>query len=348
MALYSAMIPGRRIERRQAHHHALRLQHSFLFRISPRVAWVIILPMLAAVAASEFLLPRELWFGPVYLAIIALAAWSLGTRTAIALGLVIVTVKLTADGLNLYPHGADLALSNMAIRFVAVLVIVGFIGAARKSCEREWELARTDPLTGALNRQAFFELVASGQCTGGWSALIYADLDGLKRLNDEDGHQQGDIGLRNFSGTIRRTIRKGDVFARMGGDEFVIFMKIKDEAAGGAVACRLQQAINSQPADGTIHLKCSLGILLLPDGSKSIDAELRAADALMYAAKKSGSGTCMSTAVEIDGRVTTTPPIPISEIAGRDSAVRKTDRLPVTETGGPPSYGMAKTSTATS
>src|SRR3546814_20825784 len=77
----------------------------------------------------------------------------------------------------------------------------------------------------------------------GWSALIYADLDGLKQLNDQQGHDRGDESLKAFAGTVRRTIREGDVLARMGGDEFVIFMKLRDEEAGQAVARRLHQEI---------------------------------------------------------------------------------------------------------
>jgi len=317
---------GRPIERRQARQAGLRLEHSFLFRIPPRVAWAVTVSALCVVVLVEFFAPREIWFGPFYLAVLALAAWSLGSITAVVIGLAILSIKFAAGGMYLYPYGSDLVLSNLAARMSAVAVVVGFIGIARKSCEMEWRRARTDPLTGAFNRQAFFEIVRGDQGSGGWSAIIYADLDGLKRLNDEEGHDQGDQSLKAFADTVKRTIRKDDVFARMGGDEFVIFMKLKNEEAGAAVASRLHEAINLRVPEGVTHLQCSLGILLLEEGSKSIDAELRAADELMYQAKKSRQGIYVASATVEDGKMILSPSVSVVSLLERDSMVRQTDR----------------------
>tara|TARA_R110000782_G_scaffold78276_3_gene155052 strand:+ start:97170 stop:98207 length:1038 start_codon:yes stop_codon:yes gene_type:complete len=320
------MVFGRQIERRKARHSALKLEHSFLFRISPRYAWGFIIAALIILTAAEIYSPRAVWFGPAYLVVIALATWSLSARLAIVLGLLIIAIKFATNGLDLYPYGIENVVANLGARVAAVLVVIGFIAAARKSCEREWELARRDPLTGAMNRQAFFEIVNGDRGTGGWTAIVYADIDGLKRLNDTEGHERGDQGLRHFSEVIRKTIRKDDVFARMGGDEFVIFMKIKDQDAGAAVARRLHQAINAAGSADSSHLSCSLGILLLPDGSKSIDAELRAADALMYEAKQAGSGVFLSTVVGQDGTMILSPSVAITGLTERETAVRQADR----------------------
>lgn len=319
------MADERPIERRQVQHPALAMEYSFLFRVAPRYAWPAIISMLCMVAATELVSPRGIWFGPIYLAMIALTAWALSCRIAIAIGLVILAFKL-ATGTVPYYSASDMAIGNLAVRILGVSIVVGFIGLARKSCEREWRSARTDQLTGALNRQAFFEMIKRDQGSGGWSAMIFADLDGLKRLNDDRGHAQGDRSLKAFAETIRNNIRKGDVFARMGGDEFVIFMKLRDEEAGFAVAGRLHAAINGEAGDNLGLLKCSMGVLLLPGGSKSIDDELSAADELMYRAKQTRSGICVSTAVEIDGKLALPPPIaPLSQ-SERGSVSRQVDR----------------------
>lgn len=320
------MTSTRPIDRRQVKHARLTLEHSFLFRIPPRLAWAAIIALLGMAAYVEAHVPEDIWFGPVYLAIIALAAWSISSRVAIAVGLVVLSVKLATGSLPFYSAQSPLAPAALTVRVVAVAIVVTFIGMARKSCEMEWRSARTDPLTGALNRQAFFEIVESGQCQGGWSAVVYADLDGLKKLNDEAGHGQGDLSLMAFAETVRQTIRVGDVFARVGGDEFVIFMKLKDEQAGATVAGRLHKALNVQPAGDDLRLTCSLGVLLLPDGCKAIDHELRAADQLMYEAKKSRSGVLVSTAIACDGEIFLAPPVLPSDPAERDTAVRRTDR----------------------
>lgn len=320
------MTSKRRIERRQAKHAGLTLEHSFLFRIPPRLAWGAIVALLAAASLVEAWAPRDIWFGPVYLAIIAMAAWSISARVAIAIGLVILSVKLFTGSMPYYSAESSLAPVALGARVAAIAIVVSFIGMARKSCEREWRSARTDPLTGALNRQAFFEIVESGQCQGGWSAIIYADLDGLKKLNDQAGHGQGDRSLAAFAETVRHTIRAGDVFARMGGDEFVIFMKLKNEQAGAAVAGRLHKALNVEGSGSGIGLTCSLGVLLLPEGCKSIDKELRAADQLMYEAKKSRSGVLVSTAIECDGEIFMAPAVPAFGPAERETVVRQADR----------------------
>lgn len=320
------MTSTRRIDRRQAKHARLTLEHSFLFRIPPRLAWVAIVALLGAVSLVESLAPRDLWFGPAYLAVIALAAWSISSRVAIAIGLLILSAKLVMGTVPFYSPESQLAPVALAVRVVAIAIVLSFIGMARKSCEREWRSARTDVLTGALNRQAFFEIVESGQCRGGWSALIYADLDGLKKLNDDAGHGQGDRSLKAFAETVRQTIREGDVFARMGGDEFVIFMKLKNERAGAAVAARLHKALNAEVAGNGVNLTCSLGILLLPDGCKTIDREIRAADQLMYEAKKSRSGVLVSTAIECDGEVFVLPALGAADPVGRQTVIRQTDR----------------------
>lgn len=324
------MPSGRQIERREAKHAGLRLERSFLFH-QPRLAWAVVIALLCLVATIEVLSPRGIWFGPGYLAVLALAAWSLSSRVAIAIGLAILAVRLATGTLPFHTSGSELAIANVAVRVLALGIVVGLIGMARRSCEREWRFARTDALTGALNRQAFFEIVESDQRHGGWAALIYADLDGLKRLNDEEGHDQGDVSLKIFAETIAETIRKGDVFARMGGDEFVIFMKLKNAQAGEAVARRLHEAVNADASGDAARLACSLGVVLLPNGSRAIDKELRAADELMYEAKKSCSGVLVSTLVERHGELVLSPPIAIAAPPDRPSPVRKMDRGSVSE-----------------
>lgn len=321
------MIAKPKIERRQVQHRALALAPSFLFAIPSRIAWPTILALLALTALGEAIMPGSIFFGPVYLAIIALTAWTIRARTALVLGLIILASKLATGTMHFYPAGGGIAYGNIAVRIAGVAIVVAFIGLARKSCEREWQSARTDLLTGTLNRQAFFEIVEKGLCSGGWSALIYADLDGLKALNDREGHAQGDQSLKDFVEIAGKAIRKGDVFARMGGDEFVIFMKLKDEESGTAVGKRLHKTFNAEHGGDGLRLTCSLGVLLLPEGSKTIDAELRVADELMYKAKQTRCGVFVGTGLATDdGDVALAQPLDLFGQAVRERSVRRADR----------------------
>lgn len=275
---------------------------AFPLQLSRGRAWAIIVFGLCLTGIADFVSDQEAWFGPIYLMVIGFAAWSLGWREAVGVGLGCLAITLSINGFSLYPYGTIAAFWNMAMRILAVFMIIALLNNARMSCEREWRLARTDPLTGALNRQAFFELVDAGERLSSWALLAYVDLDGLKKMNDELGHAMGDRALKGFSDKVRRIIRKNDVFARVGGDEFVIYMLVKNEAAGRSVARRLHEALNTNKADSPAELKCSIGALLLPPGCRQIDHALRVADELMYEAKQDRSALVVATMSECDGR----------------------------------------------
>jgi diguanylate cyclase (GGDEF)-like protein len=182
--------------------------------------------------------------------------------------------------------------------------MVALLSYARAACDTQWRLARTDPLTGALNRKAFFELAGTIKESKSWHVLAYADLDGLKRLNDAEGHEHGDRALQAFSSHVRKAIRKDDIFARIGGDEFLVYLAVRDAQAGLTVANRLHRAMNSAASDPDHPLHCSVGALILAPGVRSIDRELRVADELMYEAKHTGSALAVATAREHVGGLT--------------------------------------------
>jgi diguanylate cyclase (GGDEF)-like protein len=270
-----------------------------MVRLRPPQASLLILGCTDAAALADLSTGPDLWFGPVYLLVICIATWSLGWRAGQLTGVGCMGLTFAINGANLYPHaGADIA-ANLGMRFVAVSLIVVVIAGARRAYVREWWLARTDILTGALNRQAFFELAPLTIDHKGWRLLVYADLDGLKKVNDIQGHAAGDACLRAYGALVRQMIRRNDIFARVGGDEFLIFMSVKDEAAARAVASRLHKAVN-MVAVGRSSLKCSVGGLVVPPGNASMDDLVKRADNLMYQAKLRGACLQMGIASHVE------------------------------------------------
>jgi diguanylate cyclase (GGDEF)-like protein len=259
-----------------------------LVRLRSTEAWLLILFCVDVVALGDVATGPELWFGPIYLLVICLAAWTLGWRAGQTTGIGCMLLTFAINGVTLYPHGPTALPWNFAMRFVAISILIAVIAGARRTYVREWWLARTDPLTGALNRQAFFELASSAVGTRQWRVLLYADLDGLKKLNDRRGHAAGDASLKVFATEVRRAIRRSDIFARVGGDEFLVFMQVKDEAAGRSVAARLHRQMNGIPAING-GLQCSVGGLVVAPGGGSIDDLVSRADHLMYEAKLRGA-----------------------------------------------------------
>jgi diguanylate cyclase (GGDEF)-like protein len=283
------------VERRIPLESGLAGKLAWPLRLSPADAWKVVLAGLWLTALADVATGQELWMGPLYLLVISLAAWSLGWIEAVAIGFASLAITVAANGTDLYPGTGAAGVWNIAVRVVAVLILIGLLHTARQMYTREWRLSRTDPLTGALNRKAFFELTAVRRSSRGWSLLLYCDLDGFKSLNDTSGHAAGDACLAHFAQGIAKAIRKNDVFARVGGDEFAIYLDLKDEAAARAVASRIHATMNGLLAD-TPGVQCSLGGLILTPGRRSIDAEIRAADALMYEAKSIGASLVVATA----------------------------------------------------
>ena len=270
-------------------------------RISRTYAWIIVLAGTCLTGIADHVTPQETWFGPIYLLIIGSATWALGWREAIAVGLVCLGLGLSANGLSLYPFGTVAAVWNLAMRILAILMMIAALHNARRSYTREWLRARTDPLTGAFNRQAFFELAGPEHHSRAWNLLAYADLDGLKKLNDERGHEVGDQCLKDYAAHVIQAIRKDDIFARIGGDEFLAYMAVRDEAAAKAVAARLHREMNVVTSAIDDNLRCSIGVLIMPPGPRTLSQEVRIADELMYEAKSLGAALTVATAHERSG-----------------------------------------------
>jgi diguanylate cyclase (GGDEF)-like protein len=174
---------------------------------------------------------------------------------------------------------------------------------ARKMIERELEqilerektLARTDELTGALNRRQFFELaVHEHAVTKRYKqslAVILFDIDHFKRFNDAAGHMVGDEVLRKMADLVRRHLRDADLFARYGGEEFILLLPRTTAVQAVTVAERIRQELHGHAwmtTEGPLVLTISSGIAELEPGDDSIEPVIRRADGAMYEAKEQG------------------------------------------------------------
>ena len=294
-------------ERRKAKTQAFRLGQPLFIQVPRTIAASVLAGCtLLALAASNLTFP-SIAFGPVFLLICAFGAWFVGSRYAVVLLMFIAAIEFL-NGHAVFLHDRPIVTGmDLAIRASCALAVVLMLGVAREALEIEWRFARLDPLTGAQNRKAFFEAVSSDADASGIAVLMFADVNGLKRVNDRLGHEAGDEALQDFAARVKKVIRKEDLFARIGGDEFVIFFKVQDRSAAHVVASRLDTALNRGVKQDGTHLTCSLGVLILLAGSKNIDAELQQADRLMYFAKRERIGVMMATS--IDGEMQQLMPI---------------------------------------
>ncbi|OYY81654.1 MAG: hypothetical protein B7Y33_01345, partial [Hydrogenophilales bacterium 16-62-9] len=157
--------------------------------------------------------------------------------------------------------------------------------------ERLKQLATTDPLTGICNRRHFDEVLASeihrAARFSSPLSLILFDIDHFKRVNDSFGHQAGDRVLTQLAVSVSNTIRTIDLFARWGGEEFVVLLPGSDLNAGRVLAEKLRMALATQPFSDVGQVTCSFGVAELAPGDTA-DALIRKADHCLYRAKASG------------------------------------------------------------
>jgi diguanylate cyclase (GGDEF)-like protein len=159
--------------------------------------------------------------------------------------------------------------------------------------ERVKQLAYLDGLTGIFNRR-FFELriteeIERAKRYGSGMAVIMADIDQFKRLNDEFGHVLGDEVLRQVSSLFHQQLRKIDVVCRYGGEEFGILLTQTNADHAMSVAEKLRKMVANWQFPGVPRtVTISAGTAALPDHGTTRDDLVKAADTALYAAKQAG------------------------------------------------------------
>ncbi|MBA2505166.1 MAG: diguanylate cyclase [Thermoleophilaceae bacterium] len=180
---------------------------------------------------------------------------------------------------------------------IGTVTIAGVLVAAlrrrmERLVERLSEAARTDVLTGLLNRRGFeeaFELEIERARRGERSvAVLIGDLDFFKTINDELGHQRGDEMLQAVARVIRDCIRRIDLAGRIGGEEFAIVLPDTDARAGYMLAERVRRAVRERCSVLGRDLTISFGVAGFPHHGSSTESLMRTADEALYLAKALG------------------------------------------------------------
>ena len=161
------------------------------------------------------------------------------------------------------------------------------LGMLRIMAETQLQ-ATTDGLTGLMNRRSF-----ENRAHGLWSsntrhAVVMADLDHFKKLNDTHGHEAGDRALRVFAQTLRAQLRGDDLACRYGGEEFLVLLPETETFEAIEIAERIRDALSTAAGEGGVpSVTASFGIAH-SDDAEELDELVQRADQALFAAKREG------------------------------------------------------------
>ena len=210
-----------------------------------------------------------------------------------------IGLLLVRETLGYRPIPSELLLERVTYIyvFITTAAIAGFLGyLIGRQADRLEGLADTDPLTGLANRRALERRLADDlRRARRYSfpvSLVLIDLDGLKVINDTQGHAAGDAAIRQVAAAISVTLREPDFGARWGGDEFAVVMP----NTGALAAHRSAERLRTYVADGNNphgRVAVSVGIATFDPtrdatAGATVERLSKSADAALYAAKRAG------------------------------------------------------------
>ena len=170
-------------------------------------------------------------------------------------------------------------------------VVVGRYIDTQKNIEDRLKLAEIDGMTGLLNKTTTEERIARRLAeNGGTCALLIADLDGLKAINDTLGHDQGDVAIKQMANLLRGQFRQSDIVGRVGGDEFAAYLSDITKARVNSIMLAFMRKMSTLRIGpkNDIVLRGSIGIVMGTPGVDTYETLFKRADKALYHVKRNG------------------------------------------------------------
>ena len=216
-------------------------------------------------------------------------AWGVKGNTGVIAAVISAVLWVWLDSMDTETHSnIYLSLWNGVVRFGFFLLPVIML----RNLEKETSYARTDYLTGAVNNRYFRFLLGKeierfARYRHPFS-IAFIDIDNFKVINDTFGHTFGDNVLKDITDAIRGNLRKTDIAARMGGDEFAVLLPETNSVDAKSSMVHMKEYLFEQMQDKKWHVTFSIGVLTIVNEDLSVDEILRAVDQTMYIVKNTG------------------------------------------------------------
>lgn len=222
--------------------------------------------------------------------LVPMITWRWGGKVGLLAALIVETFAMSLGSLT----GGTSRLWELAASIASMTLMVCWVRLKRRQSDHDQDVARRDPLTGLLNRQAWYEHlemeIRRARSRHQSFAVALLDCDGFKPLNDRYGHLLGDQVLQKIARVLRESVRAYDAVGRLGGDEFVMVLSEVDLLAAESIIERLRTGLRHGVERDYSGLSVSIGVVLFQSPPETAEEGLRRADSAMYAAKNRGPG----------------------------------------------------------
>ena len=267
--------------------------HKFFIRLGRTRMFIISTLLMLALGGLDYLTGFEISFSFFYLIPILLSTLYVGLRYGMLVTVSSMFIWASSNLLAGETYSSSFILVwNITIRLITFSGITYLVHYLNISFEHENLLARTDFLTGINNTREFYrladiELERARRFRQSFS-IVYMDLDNFKQINDHFGHTAGDNLLRLLAQAIVAVTRKGDLFARIGGDEFVLLLPNTNGQNIHTVVEKIRGAVARDFLANQLEVTVSMGVVTFSTPPASVDELIRSADGMMYQVKTGG------------------------------------------------------------
>jgi len=267
----------------------------YLFKPNKEIAFglsILFFLMIPGIGFVDYLTGPAITFGLIYLMPVSAIAW-LNTRPAIVLASILTAATwISVDYLSGRFSLNIIAYTwNFFSRFVLLLIVASLLSILKQELLKTQELSRRDPLTNALNYRGLRDVaereIYRSSRSGQALTIAFLDVDNFKNINDTLGHSTGDVVLETIVESIYLNIRKSDVVARIGGDEFVILLPNTGQAAAKMAVNKIHKILLDIAANRNWSVTFSIGVMTCIKTPPTLEVMIGLADKLLYSVKTS-------------------------------------------------------------